>query len=255
MNKEFELPEFSEAEFKKWWEENYRKRSIHGNSAYGKCFNAWKAAMALVEAYKEQLATEIPAAWAVPCAKACQDGSMEEGPVQFLSADDANEYAKRVGWPLYARPMQAVAQSVAVPDEPVAEVVNKYGDPAAFAERELSINNKTLQSLPIGSKLYTRTQPPAPEQAQSNEAYCETCEHIVNGPCNSADCSMPEQAQTESTLLKPDDAFQHSIKEFLFRVGTRVISPGESFEIGWNESRNYSCKEQEARAALAKGGA
>lgn len=38
--------------------------------------------------------------------------------------------------------------------EPVAEIVNKYGDPETFAEREMQINNAELQKLPIGTKLY-----------------------------------------------------------------------------------------------------
>jgi hypothetical protein len=39
--------------------------------------------------------------------------------------------------------------------EPVAKVVNKFGDPVAFAERELEISDKVLQKLPIGAELYT----------------------------------------------------------------------------------------------------
>jgi hypothetical protein len=44
--------------------------------------------------------------------------------------------------------------------EAVATVSNKFGDPVAFAERGLTIDDKVLQSLPIGTKLFT-----APQQA------------------------------------------------------------------------------------------
>ena len=43
--------------------------------------------------------------------------------------------------------------------EPVALVTNKYGDPERFAERELAIDNKLLQKLPIGTELYDKPQP------------------------------------------------------------------------------------------------
>jgi hypothetical protein len=45
-----------------------------------------------------------PVAWAVPCSRACADGSMEDGPVQFQGHDDAGEYARKIGWPLYRHP-------------------------------------------------------------------------------------------------------------------------------------------------------
>lgn len=38
--------------------------------------------------------------------------------------------------------------------EPVGEIVNKYGDPESFAEHGLEIGEKIIQSLPIGSKIY-----------------------------------------------------------------------------------------------------
>lgn len=43
--------------------------------------------------------------------------------------------------------------------EPVAEVVSKYGDPEAFGERELKLLTD-IQSMPYGAKFYTA--PPAP---------------------------------------------------------------------------------------------
>ena len=49
---------------------------------------------------------------------------------------------------LASQPVQASA-------EPVAKVVNKYGDPEDFAERELKIENAILQMTPIGTVLYT----------------------------------------------------------------------------------------------------
>lgn len=41
--------------------------------------------------------------------------------------------------------------------EPVAEIVNKYGDPETFAEREIKIDDAVLQKLPIGTQLYMLT--------------------------------------------------------------------------------------------------
>ncbi|OQS39730.1 hypothetical protein B0T40_03070 [Chromobacterium haemolyticum] len=45
-------------------------------------------------------------------------------------------------------------QPTAAPRVAVGEVVSKHGDPEAFGERELRIDEKVLQRLPYGKKLY-----------------------------------------------------------------------------------------------------
>ena len=44
--------------------------------------------------------------------------------------------------------------------EPVAEVVSKFGDPEAFGERELKVL-ENIQKMPYGTKLYAAPQPVA----------------------------------------------------------------------------------------------
>lgn len=185
MNKEFELPELPKRimtlilDLRKMHEAHVNTLlCISMQDALIEEINAH--ALASVEAYKAQLATAIPVAWAVPCAKACQDGLMEEGPVQFLSVDDANDYAKRVGWPLYARPMQTGAQSVAVPDGIAADsllesIASRYGDlndPTEFirngwgcaGHEDVLAALKELRTVMLGNM---ELQPPAPEKEQA----------------------------------------------------------------------------------------
>ena len=71
---------------------------------------------------------------------------------------EAVQYARFV----IAQDRQRRAAPLALPDggkgEAVAEVVNKYGDPDAFAERDLVIQEEVLKTLPIGTKLYAAPQ-------------------------------------------------------------------------------------------------
>lgn len=53
-------------------------------------------------------------AYYVPNARACQDGSMEDGPGELVFAADASDYAKKIGQPLYASPHQVAQQWIAV---------------------------------------------------------------------------------------------------------------------------------------------
>jgi len=48
----------------------------------------------------------------------------------------------------------------------IAEVGNKYGDPEAFAERDLQMDAAMLQSLPIGTKLYGHPHPLAEDDEE-----------------------------------------------------------------------------------------
>lgn len=52
-------------------------------------------------------------AYIVPTANAMQDGSMEDGPDYLEWADEASEYEKKIGMPLYTRPAPAEPQAVA----------------------------------------------------------------------------------------------------------------------------------------------
>ena len=51
-----------------------------------------------------------PVAWAVPCSRACADGSMEDGPVQFVDHASSGEYSKRIGIPLYTHPAPSLTE-------------------------------------------------------------------------------------------------------------------------------------------------
>lgn len=76
-----------------------------------------------------------------------------------LTRDADGEYSDPLagalwfGWYLHA-----AHQACALTTEPIALVVNKYGDPEAFAERELRIDPTKLQELPIGTTLFPHQQ-------------------------------------------------------------------------------------------------
>lgn len=60
---------------------------------------------------------------------------------------------------------QSLVAALALPDaQPVAEIVNKFGDPEAFAERELKALTD-IQKLQIGSKLFFASGSTAPQPA------------------------------------------------------------------------------------------
>jgi hypothetical protein len=76
-----------------------------------------------------------------------------------LRADDIGTSNVSVADSLRAL-LAAPAEDVrAVVDEPVAEVVSKYGDPEAFGERDL-VALLDIQSIPYGTKLYRHPQRP-----------------------------------------------------------------------------------------------
>lgn len=54
----------------------------------------------------------VPVAYIVPSARVCHDGSMEDGPDSLCFADEADDYVKRVGAPLYAHPQPAELSEV-----------------------------------------------------------------------------------------------------------------------------------------------
>ncbi|CDY79431.1 hypothetical protein BGLT_02212 [Caballeronia glathei] len=64
---------------------------------------------------------------------------------------------------------RAAMASVGGNGEAVAEVVNKYGDPDAFAERDLVIQEEVLKKLPIGTKLYARPKAIGKSEAVASE--------------------------------------------------------------------------------------
>lgn len=180
MKKEFELPELPDT-----WINDMRKEIQPESQLHFAKDQMIEYALASVEAYKTQLAIDEPVAYLKFYAY------QQFGPEGYVDGDEGLEVCQKgeIGmdkveaFPVYTRPqppVQASAQSVAVPDEPVAEVVNKYGDPAAFAERELSVNNKTLQSLPIGSKLYSRPQLPEQTHKQQFSAAWKIAQSVKN---------------------------------------------------------------------------
>lgn len=103
-------------------------------------------------------------------------------------------------WMYISNPTDALviwkaAQAASIADtagaKPVAEVVNKYGDPDAFAERDLIVNEEILKALPFGTQLFAA--PPAPSAADAAEwKYCPECgceEHEPSGYSNGHFCS------------------------------------------------------------------
>lgn len=54
----------------------------------------------------------VPVAYIVPSARVCHDGSMEDGPDSLCFADEADDYVKRVGAPLFAHPQPAELSEV-----------------------------------------------------------------------------------------------------------------------------------------------
>lgn len=59
---------------------------------------------ALVEALAEQPAEQVLVAYVCPTSHVTADGSMEDGPDYLAWADEASNYEKRVGTPLYTTP-------------------------------------------------------------------------------------------------------------------------------------------------------
>lgn len=79
--------------------------------------------------------------------------------------------------------------------EPIAEIINVYGDPEAFAERAVAIIGNAYQSLPIGTKLYARSTAPTTGSAPAGNTI--TCPHY--GACSMEIC-LQENA---CTLRRP----------------------------------------------------
>ena len=64
----------------------------------------------------------------------------------------------------------------------VAEVVNKYGDPDAFAERDLVIQEEVLKTLPIGTLLYAAHPASEPQSdALTTGAVYQQCVDPIGG--------------------------------------------------------------------------
>ena len=102
--------------------------------------------------------------------------------------------------------LAAVPEAPQADAQPVAEVTNKFGDPEAFAERELT-PLADIQKLKIGTKLYTH-----PNTADIEQCY----EHALS--------AMEGEADRLRAQLKRDSAEAAALQSYL--VGTaRTIRP------------------------------
>jgi hypothetical protein len=80
----------------------------------------------------------------------------------------------------------------------VGEVVNKFGDPKAFAERELKITTD-IQTLPIGTKLYTHPSPDCYDHLH------KTIELLTRQLVKTERLQAPAPAVPDGYTLVPDE--------------------------------------------------
>jgi hypothetical protein len=90
--------------------------------------------------------------------------------------------------------------------EAVAEVVNKYGDPDAFAERDLVIQEEVLKTLPIGTKLYAA--PIAPHSKSYGSGMIDAIEDFAPVPAPREAVAFYDGRSKEPCLLWAFDGYK-----------------------------------------------
>lgn len=150
-------------------------------------------------------------AYIVPTANAMQDGSMEDGPDYLEWADEASEYEKKIGMPLYTRPAPAEPQAVAkgwklVPVEPTAEMLKAADD----GDDEYTLRNfgpdcqRVMQGPYDHYVAMISASPAAPAQPQAQSATLRQCTNPDSaGPEGAKPCSYPDcKCPTETPCLQ-----------------------------------------------------
>ena len=74
-----------------------------------------------------QQAESEPVAYVCPTSHHARDGSMEDGPDYLEWADEASDYEKRVGTPLYTHPAPGVPDGWRIEEKGSDIIVRKYG--------------------------------------------------------------------------------------------------------------------------------